>query len=202
MSRIEDLTVYLKEEFPGWTFVREECETVKNTYAPLQRNYGESYDCSLTTIAAIIYDLIKRQTTIENIYVEVEKVAKKRLYNGKIWGTPPVFVSNIYNTVAKKFKIPARCRGKYLKDIGFNFDMIKSDIDNNLPVILNIYNDGRNYYEKHTVKIIGYRVLILHKSSTGELKKLRMLKVYDNWRVTPGYIDYDKMSKISSINRI
>lgn len=202
MSRINTIANYLKEKYPDLIFVKEVCNTIDNQYAPLQSNYGGSFDCSLTTIAAIIFDLTKRQYKMEEIYAEVEKVAKKRFYKGEVWGTPFVFISNIYNTIAKKYKISAKCKGRYLKDIGFNYEMIKLNIDCGKPVILNVYDDGRKYYEKHTVKIIGYSTVTLLQSSTGQFKTLHMLKVYDNWKVYPGYIDYDEMSTISSINVI
>jgi len=56
-------------------------------------------------------------------------------------------------------------------------------------MLLNMLNDGTGYYKGHTVLIIGYL----------ELKNDFLLIVLDNWNKDISYIDYNKLSTISSI---
>ena len=50
-------------------------------------------------------------------------------------------------------------------------------------------NDGRKYYKNHTVTVIGYK----------KYKKAKILIVADNWHKEVCYIDYNKLSFISSL---
>ena len=52
-------------------------------------------------------------------------------------------------------------------------------------------NDGRNYYQNHTVTVIGYM-------ESGV--KVKMLIIFDNWHETISYVDYNKMNKFCSVN--
>ena len=59
-----------------------------------------------------------------------------------------------------------------------------------------MYSDGRNYYSNHSVLIVGYREYPLNNSK----KAIRFLIVQDNWNKNVSFIDYDKLSIVSSIN--
>jgi hypothetical protein len=122
------------------------------------------------------------------IYSQVETIAKKYGYNMN--GTPSNTIKTIYQESLNVFKIPYRARSKYLKSVGFTWHFIKDNFDHsNIPIILNIWKDGRNYYHNHTVLVIGYV----------EGKNKRMLAVYDNWFKDISYVDYDKLNTICSI---
>lgn len=57
-------------------------------------------------------------------------------------------------------------------------------------MLLNLWNDGRNYYKNHSVLIIGYKI-----TENNDF----ILTIYDNWYKHNSYIDYNKLSIISSI---
>ena len=92
------------------------------------------------------------------------------------------------NIINKTFNVKSQVR--YLKGVGYNWNIIKNNIQNNIPMILSLWNDGRNYYKNHSVIIVGFN----------EFKTKKILTVYDNWHETLSYIDYDKLSIISCIN--
>jgi hypothetical protein len=60
---------------------------------------------------------------------------------------------------------------------------------------LNIHNDGRDYYKNHSVVVVGF---VTYQIDGG--KQIHMIAVYDNWTNSIGYVDYQKLSKISSVN--
>ena len=61
--------------------------------------------------------------------------------------------------------------------------------------MLSMYKDGRDFYNDHSITVIGY----------GEYKvdskhAAHMLKVYDNWYKEMCYDDYDLIHLFSSIH--
>lgn len=154
-------------------------------YTPLlQADYGKDYDCSLTCITAMLMNNNPQET-----YNKVETVAKKYFYNGDRGGTIPFFIKNIIDKVGG-----VNSKSAYGKGIGFTWDKIKTLIHQNKPIILSVACDGRNYYKNHSVTIVGYNQYLSGK--------VRLLAVYDNWRKEIAYIDYNRLSVISSINYI
>lgn len=154
-------------------------------YTPLlQADYGKDYDCSLTCITAMLMEGDPKST-----YDKVEEVAKKYFYNGDRGGTIPFFIKAIIDKVAG-----VNSKRGYGKGIGYNWEKIRTLIHQNKPIILSIASDGRNYYKNHSVTIVGY-----NQYNNG---KIRLLAVYDNWHKEISYIDYNRLSVISSINYI
>ena len=172
-------------------YVKENCGSVEKReqvmvtgFIPLlQKDYGKPYDCTLTCITAIL----SRGKNVEETYEKVEKVAEKHFYDGDNYGTIPIFIKSIIDEVAK-----VNSKRGYGKGIGYNWETIKTIIRTNKPIILSMQNDGRNYYKNHSVTIIGFR-----EYNGGELK---LLVIYDNWKKSVSYVDYDKLNVISSIN--
>lgn len=172
-------------------YVKEICGTVSGReqvmvtgFIPLlQKDYGKPYDCTLTCITAIL----SRGKDVEKVYEKVEKVAEKHLYDGDSHGTIPVFIKAIIDKVAN-----VDSKRGYGKGIGYNWEVIKTIIRTNKPIVLSMQNDGRNYYKNHSVTIVGFR-----EYNNGEAK---LLVIYDNWKKSVSYVDYDKLSVISSIN--
>ena len=153
----------------------------------LQNDFGKAQDCTLTSMAYIFgpehYNLI-------------ESVAKRYGYNGDRWGTFSITIRKIMQTVMNRiggeyqFK---KAKSAYLKNIGVKWELCKKLSHQNMPFyILNISNDGRNYYKNHSVTVIGYK----------EYQNARFLVVYDNWFKTSALIDFDKLSIFCSINWI
>lgn len=150
----------------------------------LQNDFGGTLDCTITSITAVkAYDGDTRNT--EEIYNEVVSIAKKYGYNSETWGSLPFFTRKVMNEVFK-----TKSKVKYFKGIGFNFDTIKSLINQGRPVLLSMANDGRGYYKNHTVTVIGYVVY----------QEAKMLVIADNWNASISYLDYNKLSRFSSLN--
>lgn len=184
---------YLKKKF-NTENVEQISSKVLNIIPLLQNNYGEAGDCTLTSITTCVNYYKAGQTTIQEIYDYVEKVAKKWGYNGNI-GTFPLFIQRIYNEVLKKFPCTKkRTAQRYLKNVGFNFNTIKNTINKSTPIVLSINNDGRNYYKNHSITIIGYKMFKVNK------RTVNMLVVYDNWYASESYVDWDALPIIASIN--
>ena len=154
----------------------------------LQDDYGKDNDCTLTSIASILhyYDYGE----MDFLYPKVEKIAEQYFYNGDTYGTIPIFINKIFSKAADR-----KTTSKYLKSIVFNFKTIQNLIDNNIPVLLNLHDDGVDNYENHSVVIFGYTV---HKIDNN--KEIYTLLIYDNWSKEINWIIYNKLSIISSIS--
>lgn len=159
----------------------ELAEYIANARCLLQKNYGEDYDCTLTSLAAIFGD---------EHYDLIEAHAKKHGYVGKTTGTNPLKVKAIMQGVVKDIGIDGVCRSRYGKGFGFSWYTIGELLKRGHHVVLNIYQDGRGYYKNHSVLIVGIARYGSH----------RLLAVHDNWNEGVSYVDYDKMCLISSIN--
>lgn len=158
---------------------REE-RCITNFTPLLQKDYGKDKDCTLTSITAILGG------NPQETYDKVEKIALKYGYNGDTYGTIPIFTKSIIDKASG-----TKSKQGYLKNIGYSWKKIQELINNNQSIILSLNKDGRDYYKNHSVVIVGWVILN---------NKTRLLKIYDNWYLTPAYIDYDKLSLISSIN--
>ena len=160
----------------------------------LQNDFGGDNDCALTSMTAIIHNLtgLKHQTS--SIYSDVEKNARKYLFTNAFGLYAPAINSVLNKTLSKYCSKQSKTANK--KNVGYNFNTIVSQINKNNPMILNIVNDGRGFYKKHSVVVVGYA----EYSAKG--KKRQFLKVYDNWSREIGYVDYAKLSSSSSLNYI
>lgn len=157
----------------------------------LQNDYGEASDCTLVSLTSLIKFLLPN-LIVQDIYKNVEKIAKSYGYNGATYGTPNLVIKSIINKTFQFYNIPQKAKSYYLKNIGFDYEDIKFKIDSNRPVILNLWKDGRNYYKNHTVLITGYCYTEHYK----------LLIIHDNWFNTVSYLDYNKLSNICSIQTI
>ena len=152
----------------------------------LQQNYGGANDCTLCSITAIQAYKEKYSRDFQSIYNQVEKVANRYYYNADDFGTIPFFIRKIVNTT---FSIKSVVR--YVKGLGYTWKNIKKNINNGVPMILSLWNDGRDYYYNHSVTVVGYAEF---------QNKKRLIVIYDNWYDTISYIDYDKLNRISCLN--
>ena len=188
-----NLNKYLVENYGG-PMLREKKVIIEGIQPLLQKNYGEAYDCTLTSITTII-SWLDPTLDIQTIYDKVESIAKKYLYNGSKTGTMPIFIQPIFNQSLEYFNINKTTKFRYFKKIFFDFEFIQKQIDNNNPLILSLLTDGRDYYKNHSITIIGYS-----RIQTENRNLAKMLLVYDNWSKEISYIDYNKLSIISGIN--
>lgn len=185
---------YLREKYSNvkTTFLTQR-KKVKGNYQPLlQNDYGGVNDCTLTALTTVISGLTNQNP--KAVYDVVEKYAKQ--YGFKCNGTNPLFIKSIFDKSLKEFGINKKTKQGYLKSLGYGFTEIKKLIDNDIPIILSVYNDGRDYYVSHTIVIIGYLTYRVNDNKSLE----PFLLVYDNWKPKIGVIDYKTLSLISSIN--
>ena len=149
----------------------------------LQKNYGKRLDCTLTSLACIFG---------ERYYGDIEKIAEKYGYNGDKWGTNPLAVKAIMREFMRRWGVPGKVKSAYGKGVGWTWHAVKDIVSRNIPIVLNLWKDGRGYYKDHSVVIIGAE----------EYEQARFLLVLDNWHETVSLIDYGKLCIISSINYI
>lgn len=174
-----NLLKYVEDTYGPITFC---AESRISGYTPLlQDNYGKDNDCTLTCITSILSEGQPQGT-----YEKVEAIALKYGYNGDGSGTNPFAIKTILDKASG-----TRSKRGYGKGIGYTWKKIKSLIAEDKPIILSLNNDGRDCYVNHSVVIAGVKEFD---------NKYKFLRVYDNWYLTPGYIDYKKLSMISSIN--
>lgn len=118
----------------------------------------------------VLYNLFNRKYKAKIIYDIVERNAIKYGYNSESWGSIPLFtnlvINKSYQDITNK---TIKSKVKYFKGIGYNFNSIKEQIDNNNPIILSVYKASK--YDTHTVIIIGYN------EETNELL------IHDNWKI-------------------
>lgn len=189
----ENLRKYLSEEYKSSNISQRSYHVIAKYPKLLQNDYGKAGDCTITAMTALICYIVGI-SDIEQVYSKVEATAKKYFYNGDKYGSIPVFTRRILADLKRQFKIKRMSKVKYGKRICFNFETIKGLIDKDLPIVLSVPNDGRNYYKNHSVSICGYATYQVGN------RLCKMLILQDNWVKEYGYIDYDKMNNFCSIN--
>ena len=168
---------------------------LKNINPLLQNDYGLDNDCTLTSITTAISYYRNNEVKIQEIYDNVEYIAKKYGYTGS-FGTFSITVKSIYEKALTYFRC-SRTKTKWsvLKPFT-NITKIVKAINDGQPVILNLLNDGRKYYHNHTVLVIGYMGVKINNDK--DLKYF--LQIYDNWNNEVAYIDWQKLGYIFSVN--
>lgn len=195
-TNIKKITASNIKEYVDKNYGSSAIETIDkqiSRFVPLlQKDYGGKNDCTLTCITAIINHITNKEHHVTSIYDNVEKIAKKYFYHGEI-GTSYFAIRTIFNKSLNKY-CSKNSQVGYLKNVGYNQNMITSQIDKNNPIILTMLSDGLGYYKKHSVVVIGYRVYSVNRT------KKTFLKIYDNWSRQISYLDYEKISSVSVLH--
>lgn len=189
----KNLKDYLKKTYGG-NPVRQHQRILDNFTPLLQKDYGGENDCTLTSMTAIVNFLSKGKHQVQDIYKCVEKYALKYFYTGDN-GTPTITTRKIFEEISKVYKL-SKPEAKYGKDLGYTFANIKKQIGYNNPMILSMNSDGKNYYKNHSITVVGFEIWKVGN------KEVHMIAVYDNWYSSISYVDYDKISIISTIHYI
>lgn len=158
----------------------------------LQTHFGEKYDgdCTLTSITEVWHFLNKGYISPEDIYEIVRNIAESKFFFKN--GTLPIFINNICDHLGYNMK----SRTKYFKGMGFSFNSIKKIIDGGMPLILSMTWDGRDYYDNHSVTVLGYHTCV---DPTTGLER-HFLHVHDNWKADVSFVDFERISFFSSIS--
>ena len=107
-------------------------EKIINGFKPfLQANYGGTNDCTLCSISSIASFKDKYNKPFNDIYDKVEAVAAYHCYSPERFGTIPIFIKSI---IDKSFK--TKSKAYYLKNIGYNWNTVKTLVDKNIPFVL------------------------------------------------------------------
>lgn len=152
---VSNITSYLKDNNFNLKAIPESF-MIRNIKPFLQKNYGGDGDCTLTSILTVV-KYYKPELDENEVYDYIEKIAKKYLYNekgGTFRGFNKIIAENVFNY----FNINKKITSKYFKNIGFNENIIINELKQNIPVIISLANDGRNYYKNHTITIVGYTI--------------------------------------------
>ena len=163
---------------------------IYNVPTLLQSDYGDINDCVLVSIASLIIYL-NPQLDIMQVYNQITLFAKKYGYR-PTFGTPNIMIKTILEKSLEYFQLPYKTKNYYIKNLGFDYQDIKDKIDNNLPILLTIWRDGRNFYKNHNVIISGYYYT----------QNYKLLAIKDNWYKTNSYLDYNKLNCICNIYTI
>lgn len=171
----------------------------------LQNDFGEKNDCTLVSIMTCVHYFYPGIATPEELYETISNIYKRNYPQfQKIDGTIPFFIKSVYNEVFKYYKLHFYIpRSRYGNGIGFNFKTIRNQLDQNTPVILSFWKDGRDFYFNHTVVVIGYAEFELYRTHPVSLlpqsKTRNMLIIYDNWSKQIRYLDPKELNIISNI---
>ena len=160
----------------------------------LQTDYEGDNDCTLTSITEITKFYSKTSKSEDMIYNDVKSIAKKYCYTDS-FGTLTITINKIVNKVNELYNIKKKSKCAYIKGIGFNIKTLLELVTNETPLMLNMMNDGNGYYKNHTVTVVGVVDYVLSNQ-----KHIYILEVHDNWSKKSSFIDYQKLSLISSIN--
>ncbi len=190
-SNIED---YILTTYKGGVHTISE-NKLKNINPLLQTDYGEDNDCTLTSITTAISYYRNNEVGIQEIYNNVEYIARKHGYNGKR-GTFSITIKSIYEKALTFFRCKRQKTNWCVFKPFISINKIMKAINDGQPVILNLLNDGRHYYHNHTVLVVGYKGVKINNEK--DLKYF--LQVYDNWNKETTYIDWQKLGYIFSIN--
>jgi len=188
---VSNITSYLKDNNFNLKAIPESF-MIRNIKPFLQKNYGGDGDCTLTSILTVV-KYYKPELDENEVYDYIEKIAKKYLYNekgGTFRGFNKIIAENVFNY----FNINKKITSKYFKNIGFNENIIINELKQNIPVIISLANDGRNYYKNHTITIVGYTIF----KDINDKNRV-IFKVFDNWYTAHNFLDYEVLNFNCSI---
>lgn len=190
------LASYMHENYIDFVAVEEETYTLPHYQFVAQQDYGKGeQNCSLTSIMAAA-NYLDAGSTPDEIYKYVRELGGLFLYTPRVIGTISLFIGIMYSIVKHHFleknSYIKTGRG-YIKGVGFSYSKICRALRSGRPIILSMLTDGRGVYKSHTVTVMGY------KEYRNRRTKLQFLVLNDNWSREPRYLDFKKMSIISSI---
>ena len=201
---IVDCSKYLKDRYGGNITVYQQ-KALSMSAITMNELENNANNCILTAITRI-FDYYQRNgysnidSTINNIYDKVKKVAVKYGYTNKK-GTWPTKINNIVNEVADNYGYEkSKCNSIYVWS--FNNE-VKKEIDAARPVIMNITT---GYYGNHSVTVCGYKIYRKKKTLFNFVyyQYYYMIAVYDGWTDEIRYIDYNAFaqSNLGSFSKI
>lgn len=192
--KLSSIDEYVSKEYDA-----SECELEQEVKLPgfkglRQAEMGDGLNCSLTSIAACVNYLTGGRHDAKAIYGYVMKVARFFLYTPKLFGTLSFTIAPIYYIVLRHYGIKRHVGTRLLKGLGYSSGTIISRINAGVPVMINMFRDGRRYYHNHTVTVTGYRTYFDGR------KRRVFLILNDNWSYEETLLDYNKLWIISSAN--
>lgn len=189
---------YILSKNLGYDKIELKKSNIMNLIPFSEKDFDKNFNCALISILTCLHYWLNRTRTIQEIYFEIEKNARKYNYNKIKFDTIPFFIRRVYQECATNFQLNFQAQLHYIKGLGFTKDFLKTILDYETPVILSFLNDQRNYYLSHSVTVIGYKDFLIKGKKLPD-KIETVFCIYDNWSSSISYIDFDILSSISSI---
>ena len=199
---ITRVLAYLSKKYPRCKSTLQCSKQLSKFTAFKQADYGLAGDCSITSIASVLYNAWRneRGTThdFQYIYDVVEANGFEWGYDGDM-GTKAYAIRTIFNKSAKEIGVNVRAKSHYGKGVLWNFETVKKQINKGKPAILSFKDDGRDYYGAHSITVIGYAEYKV-VTEVGETKIEKFFAVKDNWKTETRWVDYDLIDFVSSLH--
>ena len=206
IQKIQDPVAYAKAQYNQDVKVSR-LYKINGVMPHKQADYGEANDCTITSMATIneYYAKPELRESFLSFYNTVLSCENPDwIYNGSKYGTLPFMIEYLMKETIKHYQKLGYMRDikdvhtRYGKGLQYNYETIVGSLVANNPVVLNIMGDSdTDYYHDHSILVVGFR-----EYSTDSGKKIKLLRVFDNWSISARYVDYDALPSISSINFI
>ena len=187
---IDFLKNYIDSNYNGAVLLEEKSLILDNF---IQNDFFLSdKNCSLVAMTRIIKYYCEPFNNIpynsKDIYKEIYNIALHYGFNLRT-GTPPTKIDYILSDYFEKIGIEIKSKDYYLPNF---YKPIKKELDNNRPLIMNI---AFGEYNNHSITITGYKIYKYKHMN------IKFLEVYDGWKRTHSYIDYNVFAhNLFSIN--
>lgn len=187
---IDYLNDYINSTYNGAELIEEKSLPLDNF---IQNDFFLSdKNCSLVAMTRIIKYFFEPFNNIpfnqKDIYSEIYNIALQYGFNLKT-GTPPTKIDYILSDYFEKINMKVESKDYYLPNF---YNPIKREIDNNRPLIMNI---AFGEYNNHSITVTGYKIYRFKNMN------VKFVEVYDGWKRTHSYIDYNIFAhSIFSIN--
>lgn len=177
---IDNLNKYIKSKYPHAKLKEEKSLPMDNF---IQNEFPNSEkNCSLVSITRLIKYYSNPYNNIPSdnldIFLSVYDISLEYGFNN-ITGTHPTKIDNIISDYFKSINIKTRAKGHYFSNF---YSPLKKEIDNNRPLIMNI---AFGEYNNHSVTVTGYKIYKFKNMN------INFIEVYDGWKKTHSYIDYN-----------
>lgn len=191
---VSNVVAYIKKAYKTKIANVIASRTINDFHPLIQDNYIFIYDYCMASLTAVLSYLIKYRREAQDIY-DIVEITGERIFNNNAPETVPIFIKTVADIAAKKIGLNIKSYWGDFKNKGVSWNNIKKLIQNKQPIILSLADDGRDYYKDHSVVVIGYSEYKIDDND-----RIRMLKIYDNWRETISYIDFEKLRNSCCIN--
>lgn len=187
---IDKLNDYIDSNYKG-ALLREEKSLKMDNFLQDDFDYSDK-NCSLVSMTRLVkyYSTPYNRIPFESneIFNSISTIALEYGFD-MIVGTHPTKIDNILLDYFTELNIAVKSKDYYFANF---YNPLKKEIDNNRPLIMNI---AFGEYNNHTVNVTGYKIYNYKNMN------IKFIEIYDGWKKTHSYIDYNIFShSIGSFN--